>query len=79
MADRQGEIEELISEVPGFSAYYAVRDGDALTTITVCEDRSGTDQSTGLAAAWVRENMPELTASPPQVSEGNVFLAFTSH
>ena len=62
----------------GFSAYYAVRSGDALTTITVCNDQAGTDESTGAAAAWVRENMPTLTASPPEVSQGEVFLSFRS-
>jgi hypothetical protein len=79
MQQRQGEVEDLISEVPGFNAYYAVRDGDALTTITVCDDSAGTNQSTGLAAQWVRDNLPDLTASPPDVSEGDVFIKFTKH
>lgn len=79
MVDRQGEIEELISDIPGFDAYYAVRDGDALTTVTVCADRAGTEKSTGVAADWVRKNLPDLSASPPAVSEGDVFLTFTRH
>lgn len=79
MSQRQGEVKELMAEVPGFNAYYAVKDGDALTTITVCEDSSGTQKSTGLAAQWVRDNLPDLTASPPDVSEGDVFLTITKH
>ena len=50
-----------------------------LTTITVCEDSTGTEKSTGLAAQWVRDNLPQLTASPPQVTEGDVFLKITKH
>ena len=79
MSQRQGEVEEIIKNVPGFKAYYAVRDGDALTTITVCEDSTGTETSTGRAAEWVRDNLPDLTASPPEVSDGDVFLQFTTH
>jgi hypothetical protein len=79
MSQRQGEVKELIAEVPGFNAYYAVRDGDALTTITVCDDSTGTQRSTGLAAQWVRDNLPDLTASAPEVSEGDVFLTITKH
>jgi len=79
MAQRQGEVERILGAVPGFNAYYAVRDGDKLTTITVCADDAGTELSTARAGEWVRENLPELTASPPQVSEGDVFLSFTSH
>jgi hypothetical protein len=79
MEHRYGEVEQLLSGIPGFNAYYAVRDGDALTTITVCDDSAGTTQSTGLAAQWVQENLPNLTASAPDVLEGDVFLTFTKH
>lgn len=79
MTARHSEVEELMGGVPGFNAYYAVRDGDALTTITVCADSAGTDASTGVAAQWVRENLPALSASPPSVDEGDVFLSFTQH
>ena len=79
MTARQGEVKDLLTEIPGFNAYYAVRDGDALTTITVCADSEGTENSTGLAAQWVRDNIPDLTASPPSVDEGDVFMSFTNN
>ncbi len=79
MASRHGEVENLLSGIPGFNAYFAVRDGDALTTITVCENSAGTDQSTGLAAQWVRDNIPDLQASAPEVNEGDVFLTFVNN
>ena len=75
MLERQGEVKELLSAVEGFNAYYAVRDGDALTTITVCKDGKGTADSTARAANWVKENLPDLSASPPEVSGGEVFLS----
>lgn len=78
LAQRQHEVEEIMVNVPGFKAYYAVRDGGVLTTITVCEDSAGTDTSTGLAAEWIRDNMPDVTSAPPQVDEGDVFMSFTS-
>lgn len=78
MERRQDEVEGLLSAVDGFTAYYAVREGDALTTITVCEDEAGTEESTATAAQWVRENVPNLTATPPQVSGGEVFISIAS-
>ena len=77
MTQRQEEVENIIKQVPGFQAYYAVRDGDALTTVTVCEDEAGTEASTGAAAQWVQENLPDLTASAPAVDDGNVILTFS--
>ena len=79
MTQRHGEVEEIMKQVPGFQAYYAVRDGDALTTVTVCEDAAGTDASTGMAAQWVQENLPDLTASPPEVNGGDVILTFSKN
>jgi heme-degrading monooxygenase HmoA len=46
MAAKAAEVEELVSTVPGFIAYYAVRDGDNMTSVTVCQDKTGTDEST---------------------------------
>lgn len=48
-AKRQ-EVEEIIGGVPGFVAYYAVRSGDGLATIMVCQDQAGTEESTRRAA-----------------------------
>ncbi len=78
MEQRQGEVRELLGGVNGLNAYFAVRNGDALTTITVCDDQAGTEESTSVASGWVRDNLPDLTASPPQVSDGEVFLSFKS-
>lgn len=41
MTKREPEVRELISTVPGFRAYYAARTGggDAVTTVTVCDDK----------------------------------------
>jgi hypothetical protein len=74
---RRGEVEELLRGVPGFVAYYAVRGEDGGVTITVCDDRAGTEESTRRAAAWVRENLPAAAGSPPEVTEGEVVIDFT--
>jgi hypothetical protein len=76
MADREDDVKELLTGVEGFVAYYAARDGDTLTTVSVCRDRAGADETTRRAAAWVEENIPGTTVSPPQVSTGEVFLSF---
>ena len=38
-------MKALISGVPGFVTYAAVRSGDGGVTVTVCEDKAGTDES----------------------------------
>ena len=46
-------------------------------TVTVCEDKAGTDESSRRAAEWVKENV-SATADPPAISEGDTVLHFTS-
>lgn len=75
LAGRADEIRSVISEVPGFQAYYLVKLDDATVSITVCDDEAGTAESTRVAADWIKENMPDLAASPPMVSGGTVTLS----
>ena len=76
VVQREQEVRDLISGVPGFVAYYVVRSANADASITICQDQSGTTESTRLAADWVRQNVPGATGSPPEVIEGQVPLNF---
>ena len=67
LAGRGDEVRSLMGSVPGFQAYYLVKLDDATVTITVCDDEAGTAESTRVAAEWIKENMPDLTASPPML------------
>ena len=41
LGQREEDVKALISEVPGFVNYAAVRSGDGGVTVTVCEDKAG--------------------------------------
>ena len=75
---RTQEVEDIVSSTPGFIAYHAVRSGDTLISITVCQDKNGTDEANRRASAWVRENLPEETRAgfTPEITEGEEFLNF---
>ncbi len=63
-----------IKEVSGFQAYYAIdAGGGRLASVSVFEDRAGAEESTRLAADWIRQNMASLVPNPPEVLEGEVF------
>ncbi len=76
---RSKEVESLISAVPGFVAYYMIKTADGATSITVCDDRKGCDESTRLAADWLRTNMPDLKIKAPQVTEGDLAFKFANY
>jgi len=75
LEQREPEVRELISTVPGFVSYVAVRTGAGGTTVTICQDEAGTDESTRRAAAWVAENIP-VSIGAPSVAQGDTSLQF---
>jgi heme-degrading monooxygenase HmoA len=77
LARRQADVEQLIRGVQGFVAYYLVRTEDGGVSVTVCEDRAGTQESTRRAADWVRQNVPAAAGTPPEVTEGDAIYQFT--
>jgi hypothetical protein len=78
LARRTDEVEQLIRGVSGFVSYCLVRTGDGGFSVSVFEDRAGTDESNRLAADWIRQNAPHVAGSPPEVIEGEAILQFTS-
>jgi hypothetical protein len=76
MAAKANDVEQIIKGVPGFVTYFAIRDGDNITSVTVCDSSAGTDESTKRAGVWVKENV-QAKISPPAISEGNVFISFS--
>jgi len=76
MQQRTQEVTELIRGVPGFRAYYATRNGDTVTTVTVCDSREGTQESTKRAGEWVKQNLTGAAFGAPIVTEGETFVQF---
>jgi hypothetical protein len=75
LGQRESEIKDLIGGVPGFVSYAAFRSGDGGMTVTVCQDKDGTDESSRRAAEWVKENL-STAADPPTITEGDTVLQF---
>jgi hypothetical protein len=72
--ERQNDVEGVIRAVAGFVSWTLVRTSDGGFTVTVCQEKAGTDESSQVARDWVAENAPDIGANPPQVSEGSVAI-----
>jgi hypothetical protein len=63
----------IISEMPGFVAYYCVDAGDGvMVTTSVFEHKDAEEQSTFRAGEFVAEDLGHLAPNPPQVTAGEV-------
>ena len=74
LEQRKSEVETIIRSVTGFVSYTLLRSEDGGVTVTVCQDKTGTDESMRVAKEWTQENASDIGSSPPSVSEGSVVL-----
>lgn len=74
LATRKADVEALMRKITGFVAYTLVQTSDGGFSVTVCQDKAGTDESVRQAREWVQANASGMGASPPSVSEGSVIL-----
>jgi hypothetical protein len=71
---RQSDVERILREIPGFRAYYLLKTADGMASVTVCDDKAGTEQSTQAAATFLRQELPGRFTTPPPVIEGEVAI-----
>jgi hypothetical protein len=70
-------LEQTMRGTPGFVAYYLVQTDDGLATVTITEDETGTTESMGRAADWVKQNLPNSTLGAPEVLKGAALISAT--
>jgi heme-degrading monooxygenase HmoA len=75
LVSNAADVKSLVSGIDGFKAYYLVRTADGAVSISVYDNEAGATESTSAAANWIRENLPELGGSAPQVSAGEVVIS----
>ncbi len=75
LAQREDDVKRLIGTVPGFISYSAVRENGGGQTVTICQDKAGTDESSRRAAEWVKENIG-VAVDAPTVNQGETILHF---
>ena len=71
------QVEEhflpMISEMPGFVAYYVVDAGDGvMDSISIFEHQAAEEQSSWRAGQFVAQYIAPLTPNPPQITAGEV-------
>jgi hypothetical protein len=69
-----------LSKMPGFSGYYLIEAGNgAMSSIGFFETSAQADESTRVAATWVRdEKLERALPNPPKITGGEVIVHETN-
>jgi heme-degrading monooxygenase HmoA len=72
--ERSGDVQAILSGIDGFRAYYLIRSDAGTISVSIFDDESSAKESNEAAASWLRENMPDVSAS--NVAGGDIVLSF---
>jgi hypothetical protein len=70
----KADVEKLIRAVKGFVSYSMVRTAGGGFTVSVNQDKAGTDENIRVARDWVSKNAGHTGAAAPTIAEGTVIL-----
>ena len=70
----KAEVERLMRPIKGLVSYSLVRTDDGGFSVTVCEDKAGTDESVRTARDWIAKNARDIRTARPIIVEGPVIL-----
>ena len=76
LEQRKGEVKEVMGAVHGIKSYAMTRTHDGGYTVTMCDDKAGSDDSVKVAADWIKKNAPDLKLRAPVAAEGKVIQTF---
>jgi len=62
----KGEVEKLIRGIKGFVSFSLVRTTDGGFSVSVFNDKGGTDESVGVARDWIAKNASNTGVTAPR-------------
>jgi|ERR1041384_6786963 len=79
MEQRKVDVEKLMRSVKGFESYTLARsgNGEGGMSMTVCQDKAGTEESVRVAREWIAKNAASINVDAPKVSVGSIIVHAT--
>ena len=74
LEEHKKDVKKIMRPIKGFKSYSLMRTADGCVSVTVCKDKTGTDESLRVAAKWIKKNASNTGASAPTVSEGSIIV-----
>ncbi len=70
----KADVDRLIRGIKGFVSYSLVRSSGGGFSVSVFQDKAGTDESVRVARDWIAKNAGGTGAAAPTITEGTVIV-----
>ncbi len=74
LEQNKADVEKTLRGAKGFVGYTLARTDEGCVSVTVCEDKAGTETSMTLAREWISKHAGTSGVGAPHVSEGSVII-----
>ena len=77
----KADVEKAMRSIKGFESYTLARstEGEGGLSMTVCQDKAGTEESGRVAKEWLAKNAANISMDAPKVSAGSIIIHATKH
>lgn len=70
----KAEVESLIGAIKGLVSYSLVRTTGGGVSVSIFQDKAGTEESIRVSRDWIAKNVANIGAAAPAIIEGTVIL-----
>jgi hypothetical protein len=74
LESKKAEVKDVLMPIRGFVSYSLVRTARGGFSVTICQDKAGTDESVRVAREWIAKNARDTRVARPKISAGAVIL-----
>jgi hypothetical protein len=74
LESKKAEVKDVMMPIRGFVSYSLVRTARGGFSVTICQDKAGTDESVRVAREWIAKNACDTRVARPKISAGTVIL-----
>ena len=80
LEEKKADVEEAMRSVKGLVSYTLARssESDGGLSMTICEDKAGTEESVRIAKEWIAKNAGHIGVDAPKVSAGTIVVHFST-
>ena len=76
---QKADVEKEMRSVKGLVSYTLARTGDGGVSVTVCQDKAGSEEGVRFAKEWLSKNAGSISMDEPKVSTGSIIIHATKH
>ncbi len=72
LVKKHDDLKSVLEPISGFHAYYLLKTSDGAVSMTICENRTGAEDSNRVEATWLKDKLPTFATRAPEITTGEV-------